>query len=172
MDSPSGKAEVLAAIRSALSAGTDVEELLEPAIRHLPDRADATVLGAKLRVLLQAEPAQGGSESIRRIADRLDRFAAELVATATVLEDEELTVISEQARARQFVPEPSVPRQLPRIARFGPKVHARIDRELVDRRELLIGEGRLFESADALGDLLPPAGADQRRGDHIVAKHP
>ena len=117
-------------------------------------------------------PRQGGSESIRRIADRLDRFAAELVATATVLEDEELTVISEQARPRQFVPEPSVPRQLPRIARFGPKVHARIDRELVDRCELLIGEGRLFESADALGDLLPPAGADQRRGDHIVAKHP
>ena len=98
MESLPDQTEMLEAIRKALIAGTDVEDMLEPVIRRLPDKGDATALGAKLRVLLQAEPARGGAEGIRRIADRLDKFAVELVATASVIEDDELTAVSEQAR--------------------------------------------------------------------------
>lgn len=97
MGASSEKTEPLAAIRDALATGTDVEDLMEQMIPRAPDPGDGSGLVAKLRSLGQGGVAQGGAESIRRIADGLDQFAADMAWAAIVLEDEELTALGEQA---------------------------------------------------------------------------
>ena len=83
MGEASEQAEALAVIRSALVSGTHVEDLMEQVIPRVPDRGEPSGLGARLWSLGKSELAPGGAESIRRIADGLDRFAVDLVRAGT-----------------------------------------------------------------------------------------
>src|SRR5258707_4864257 len=69
------------------------------------------------------------------------------------------------------LPPPGRPAQLT-AARGAPDVDARLYRVLVDGGDLLRSELRLAGGGEVLLQLRDAAGADQRRGDPLIAQHP
>ncbi len=99
VDTRSGGADALAVIRAALVSGIEVEDRLEAVIPRITDADTGSALRSKLGQLVQGEAtAPGGAESTRRIADGLDRFAADLAWAAFVLGDEALAGLGEDSR--------------------------------------------------------------------------
>lgn len=90
--------DALAVIRAALASGIEVEDRLEAVIPRVADADAGSALTSRVRQLLRGETTTpGGAEIVRRIADGLDRFAADLAWAAFVLRDEALTEIGEDA---------------------------------------------------------------------------
>src|SRR5689334_7996363 len=58
------------------------------------------------------------------------------------------------------------------LACLLPQVDPGVDGVLVDRAQLVVGEGEVVERLRAVLDLLGTAGADQDRGDRRVAQRP